>query len=80
MLLARPRGSQALVDGARERAISKKAEGRNSRTSWPKKTWSLGLDLLTPYAHWITPTACRSGSTRISSSPAAPDQLAPRRI
>ncbi|MFO1114329.1 MAG: NUDIX hydrolase [Beijerinckiaceae bacterium] len=77
VLLARPRGSQALVDGARVNAISKKAEGRKFSDLMAEEDLVLALDLLTPYAHWITPTALpKRFDTHFFIAAAPADQLA----
>ena len=57
VLLARPRGSKDLVDGERAAAIGKKAAGCVFSELLAAEDLELALDLLTPYAHWITPTA-----------------------
>ncbi len=77
VLLARPRGSQALVDGRRVDAISKKAEGRKFSELMAAEDLVLALDLLTPYAHWITPTALpKRFDTHFFIAAAPADQLA----
>jgi 8-oxo-dGTP pyrophosphatase MutT (NUDIX family) len=61
ILLARPRGSQALVDAVRASEIeaASRADLCESKTTFLKvltdNDMLLALDLLVPYAHWITP-------------------------
>jgi 8-oxo-dGTP pyrophosphatase MutT (NUDIX family) len=61
ILLARPRGSHALVDATRAREIeaAHRAELCEGKTTFPKiladNGLVLALDELVPYAHWITP-------------------------
>ena len=61
ILLARPKGSTALVDAKRASEIeaAHRAELCESKISFLKvltdKGMMLALDLLVPYAHWITP-------------------------
>ena len=61
ILLARPSGSQALVDAVRAREIeaAHRADLCDSKISFLKVLTDngmvLALDLLVPYAHWITP-------------------------
>ncbi len=55
VLLARPRGSTALLDGARGAAIGAKAERRTFAELIAAEDLCLALDALTPFAHWITP-------------------------
>lgn len=61
ILLARPRGSKALVDAKRAGEIeaASRAELCEGKTSFPKIITDHGmlpaLDELVPYAHWITP-------------------------
>ena len=61
ILLARPRGSQALVDAKRASEIeaASRSDLCESKTTFLKvltdNDMLLALDLLVPYAHWITP-------------------------
>jgi 8-oxo-dGTP pyrophosphatase MutT (NUDIX family) len=61
ILLARPRGSRALVDARRARQIEAAhrtalCEGKTSfRDVLVEHGLVLAIDLLVPYAHWITP-------------------------
>jgi 8-oxo-dGTP pyrophosphatase MutT (NUDIX family) len=55
VLLARPRGSGALLDGARGVEIGAKARGRSFGEMLAAENLELALDTLTPFAHWITP-------------------------
>src|SRR6266849_2041103 len=61
ILLARPRGSKALVDAKRASEIeaASRAALRESKTTFLKvltdNKMLLALDELVPYAHWITP-------------------------
>ncbi|MGZ5872960.1 MAG: NUDIX hydrolase [Bradyrhizobium sp.] len=61
ILLARPRGSKALVDAKRAAAIEadSRAALSEGKTTFPKvltdNGMQLALDELVPYAHWITP-------------------------
>ncbi len=61
ILLARPRGSNALIDAARagEIAAAFRADLCDGKTTFPKiladNDLRLALDELVPYAHWITP-------------------------
>ena len=61
ILLARPQGSMALVDAARASEIEAghRADLCAGKTKFPNvladNKLSLALDLLVPYAHWITP-------------------------
>ncbi|MFV0281428.1 MAG: NUDIX hydrolase [Rhodoblastus sp.] len=57
VLLARPRGEKALVAGARVAEIARKAAGRTFLELITAEDLELALDHLTPFAHWITPTA-----------------------
>ncbi len=55
VLLARPRGSAGLIDGARCAAIGARAQGRSFAELIAAEDLDLALDALTPFAHWITP-------------------------
>jgi 8-oxo-dGTP pyrophosphatase MutT (NUDIX family) len=61
ILLARPRGSNSLVDAMRAREIeaAHRAALCDGKTTFPEVLaecgMSLALDELVPYAHWITP-------------------------
>jgi 8-oxo-dGTP pyrophosphatase MutT (NUDIX family) len=61
ILLARPRGSDRLIDAAwaGEIAASQRAALREAKVSFAdiliQHDLALALDLLVPYAHWITP-------------------------
>ncbi|MEW6642898.1 MAG: NUDIX hydrolase [Pseudomonadota bacterium] len=62
ILLARPRGSQALIGADRLRALdaSRRADLDAGKLSFTdlvaEEDLVLALDLLVPFAHWITPT------------------------
>jgi 8-oxo-dGTP pyrophosphatase MutT (NUDIX family) len=55
VLLARPRGSDALVEGARAAAIRAKSEGKPFGETIAAEGLELALDPLIPFARWITP-------------------------
>jgi len=55
VLLARPRGSGAVLDGARSVEIANSAPGRAFGELISVENLELALDALTPFAHWITP-------------------------
>jgi len=55
VLLARPRGSTLMIDGALSAAIGAKAKGRSFAETIAAEDLELALDALTPFAHWITP-------------------------
>lgn len=82
ILLARPKGSKALVDAARAReieAISRAAlcDGKTSflNVLADNGLW-LALDELVPYAHWITPEGMpKRFDTWFFLAAAPPDQL-----
>lgn len=77
VLLARPRGSQQLVSGARVEAIVKKAADKKFSELLAEEDLTLALDLLTPYAHWVTPTALpKRFDTHFFIAAAPADQLA----
>jgi 8-oxo-dGTP pyrophosphatase MutT (NUDIX family) len=77
VLLARPRGSTALLDGARGAAIGAKAQGRPFAELIAAEDLSLALDALTPFAHWITPPILpKRFDTHFYIAPAPLDQIA----
>lgn len=77
VLLARPRGSKALVDGARAEAITKAGQGKVFSEMLAAEDLELALDLLVPYAHWITPTVLpKRFDTHFFIVTAPADQLA----
>ena len=77
VLLARPRGSAALIDGARCAAIAAKAPGRSFPELIAAEDLSLALDTLTPFAHWITPPVMpKRFDTHFYIVAAPPDQIA----
>ena len=77
VLLARPRGSTALLDGARAAAIGAKAQGRSFAELIGAEDLTLALDALTPFAHWITPPILpKRFDTHFYLAPAPLDQLA----
>ncbi|MGO9769922.1 MAG: NUDIX hydrolase [Roseiarcus sp.] len=55
VLLARPRGSSRMLDGARSAAIGAKAKGRSFAATIAAEDLELALAALVPFAHWITP-------------------------
>jgi 8-oxo-dGTP pyrophosphatase MutT (NUDIX family) len=77
VLLARPRGSAALVDGARGAAIAAAAPGRSFAELIAAEDLALALDVLTPFAHWITPAILpKRFDTHFFIAAAPADQLA----
>jgi len=77
VLLARPRGSAALLSGARVEEIAGKAAGRTFGELIAAEDLVLALDQLTPFAHWITPTALpKRFDTHFFIAAAPEDQLA----
>lgn len=77
VLLARPRGASALIDGARCAAIAAKAAGRSFSELIAAEDLSLALDALTPFAHWITPPIMpKRFDTHFYIAPAPADQSA----
>ena len=77
VLLARPRGSAALVDGARCARLVAGAARRTFADMLADEDLVLALDLLTPYAHWITPPVVpKRFDTHFFLAAAPPDQLA----
>ena len=75
VLLARPRGSDALVDGQRCAALA--ASGKTFADMLADEDLVLALDLLTPYAHWITPPVVpKRFDTHFFLAAAPADQLA----
>ena len=67
----------ALVSGARVEAISKKAADRKFSELLAEEDLELALDLLTPFAHWVTPTALpKRFDTHFFIAAAPADQLA----
>ena len=77
VLLARPRGSTALVDRARCAAIAAKAPGPSFAELLATEDLSLALDALTPFAHWITPPVMpKRFDTHFYIVAAPPDQIA----
>jgi len=55
VLLARPRGGSALLDGQRCADITAKSAGRSFAAMLDAEDLELALDTLTPFAHWVTP-------------------------
>ena len=55
VLLARPRGSDALVEEARAAAIRAKSQGKPFGETIAAEDLELALDSLIPFARWITP-------------------------
>jgi len=77
VLLARPRGSNALVDGARCARLVAGAAARTFADMLADEDLVLALDLLTPYAHWITPPVVpKRFDTHFFLAAAPADQLA----
>lgn len=77
VLLARPRGEKALVDGARVAEIARKATGRTFGELIAAEDLELALDKLTPFAHWVTPTPLpKRFDTHFFIAAAPEDQLA----
>jgi len=77
VLLARPRGENTLVDGARVGDIAKKAAGRTFGELLAAEDLELALDKLTPFAHWVTPTPLpKRFDTHFFIAAAPEDQLA----
>src|SRR6201987_5786311 len=82
ILLARPKGSKALVDAkrAREIEIAHRAELNEGKITFLKVLTDngmlLALDELVPYAHWITPEGMpKRFDTWFFLAAAPPDQL-----
>ncbi len=77
VLLARQRGSSALVNGSRTADIAARAAGRSFSEIVAAEDLELALDRLTPFAHWITPTAMpKRFDTHFFIAEAPADQLA----
>jgi 8-oxo-dGTP pyrophosphatase MutT (NUDIX family) len=77
VLLARQRGSSALVSGARAAEIAVRAAGLSFGELIAAEDLVLALDQLTPFAHWITPTALpKRFDTHFFIAAAPADQLA----
>jgi 8-oxo-dGTP pyrophosphatase MutT (NUDIX family) len=77
VLLARPRGDAALVDGARCARLVADAASRSFAEMLAAEDLVLALDLLTPYAHWITPPVVpKRFDTHFFLAAAPADQLA----
>ena len=77
VLLARPRGADALIDGERCAAIGAQAKGRSFAELIAAEDLSLALDALTPFAHWITPPIMpKRFDTHFYIAAAPRDQLA----
>jgi len=57
VLLARPRGSNDWLAGARVAELGQKHRGRSFSEWLIEEDLELALDALTPFAHWITPAA-----------------------
>ena len=55
VLLARPRGSRELVEGARVPQLAGKAPALSFAELMDSEGLEPAIDLLTPFAHWITP-------------------------
>ena len=55
ILLARPRGGGAWLDGARLAEIAARSKGVGFGELISREELELGLEALTPFAHWITP-------------------------
>lgn len=78
ILLARPRGSEALIDAARLKTISQPAgETAGAFLDFiATEKLELALDLLVPFAHWITPTTMpKRFDTYFFMAAAPPDQV-----
>lgn len=78
VLLARPEGSDALVDAGRLRTIaSAQAPGRQDADGFAAllraERLVLATDLLTPFAHWITPVTYRKRYDTLFLMVRAPD-------
>jgi 8-oxo-dGTP pyrophosphatase MutT (NUDIX family) len=77
VLLARPRGAAALVDGPRAEAITRAGQGKAFSELLAAEDLELALDLLVPYAHWLTPTVLpKRFDTHFFIAAAPADQLA----
>lgn len=77
VLLARPRGSTALVDGARCAKLVASAASRSFAAMLAEEDLVLALDILTHYAHWITPPLVpKRFDTHFFLAAAPSDQLA----
>jgi 8-oxo-dGTP pyrophosphatase MutT (NUDIX family) len=83
VLLARPRGAQELVDGARLESIARRyrddlQNGGSTMLDVVKaEDLELAFDLLVPFAHWITPEFMpKRFDTHFFLVAAPPDQLA----
>jgi 8-oxo-dGTP pyrophosphatase MutT (NUDIX family) len=77
VLLARPRGSTALVNGERCKTVAAKAPGLSFAELLAAEDLSLALDALTPFAHWITPPVMpKRFDTHFYIVATPPDQIA----
>jgi 8-oxo-dGTP pyrophosphatase MutT (NUDIX family) len=77
VLLARPRGASALVDGERCKTIAANARERGFAELIAAEDLTLALDALTPFAHWITPPIMpKRFDTHFYIVAAPPDQVA----
>ncbi len=57
ILLARPRGESALASAARVKSFADRQKGLGFGAALAAEGLELAIDLLIPFAHWITPTA-----------------------
>ena len=77
VLLARPRGSRAFVEGARVAELGRKAPGMSFAELMESEALEPAIDLLTPFAHWITPPILpKRFDTHFFIASAPADQLA----
>jgi len=77
VLLARPRGSNDWLPGARVAELASRSAGRSFGDLVLGEDLELALDALTPFAHWITPAALpKRFDTHFFILAAPPDQSA----
>ena len=77
VLLARPKGADKWIDGARAAELSAAAQGASFRELLAGAGLELALDALIPFAHWVTPPIMpKRFDTRFYIVAAPEDQVA----
>jgi 8-oxo-dGTP pyrophosphatase MutT (NUDIX family) len=77
VLLARPAGLDALLEGARTAEFATKWQGRSFGELVGAEGLELAIDVLIPFAHWITPPMMpKRFDTRFYITTAPSDQIA----